>query len=152
MSLNVIIMSNDDFSVNRVRERRVDRSLTQAQLAERAGMSRTAVTAIEGAKLVPSVVTALSLAAALECPVEELFGQLPRKPELAAWAWEPATNSNRFWNAEVFGRTLKYPAAATPMLTSLPDDSTDGLPAASAKSCETLVIACCDPAAGLLAS
>ncbi|HQZ68472.1 MAG TPA: substrate-binding domain-containing protein [Planctomycetaceae bacterium] len=146
-------MSNDNFSVNRVRERRVERSLTQAQLADRAGISRTAVTAIEGANLVPSVVTALSLAAALECTVEELFGQLPRKPELAAWAWEPTTNSNRFWNAEVFGRTLKYPAAATPMLTSLPDDSTDGLPAAaSAKPSETLVIACCDPAAGLLAS
>ncbi|HQX53841.1 MAG TPA: helix-turn-helix domain-containing protein, partial [Planctomycetaceae bacterium] len=58
-------MSNDNFSVNRVRERRVERSLTQAQLADRAGISRTAVTAIEGANLVPSVVTALSLAAAL---------------------------------------------------------------------------------------
>lgn len=79
-------MPNDNFSVNRVRERRVERSLTQAQLAERAGMSRTAVTAIEGAKLVASVATALSLAAALECTVEDLFRPSSQATEIESWS------------------------------------------------------------------
>ena len=41
-----------------------------------------------------------------------------------------------------------YPAASTPMITVLPDDKGTGSTSAE----ETLVMACCDPAAGLLAS
>jgi DNA-binding XRE family transcriptional regulator len=44
------------------------------ELAGRAGISRAAVSAIEGDRLSPSVTTALALAAVLDCSVEELFG------------------------------------------------------------------------------
>jgi len=146
------MMTDGSSSSNRVKERRVERGLTQAELAARAGISRTAVTAIEGAKLVPSVATALSLAAALECTVEDLFRPSTQATEVESWAWPPATNSTHCWQAEVSGRTLKYPAAATPMLAALPDSSAVNSPNSSTDSRETLVLACCDPAAGLLAS
>jgi putative molybdopterin biosynthesis protein len=145
-------MPNQNKNSNRVRGRRVERGLTQSELAERAGISRTAVTAIEGNKLVPSVATALSVASALDCTVEELFGPPIQSTDTTSWAWEPTTNSSRYWHAAVFGRTLKYPASVSPMWTVLPDLSGDRPDAASIDSRETLVLACCDPAAGLLAS
>jgi DNA-binding XRE family transcriptional regulator len=49
------------------------RQWSQADLAQRAGISRAAVSAIEGERLSPSVATALALAAVFECSVEELF-------------------------------------------------------------------------------
>ncbi len=56
-----------------VRERRRAAGLTQQQLAERAGISRQALVAIESGKLTPSVAVALRLAHALGCTVEDLF-------------------------------------------------------------------------------
>ncbi len=57
----------------RVRERRRALGLTQQQLAERAGVSRQTLVAIEAGRLTPSVAVALRLARALDCAVEELF-------------------------------------------------------------------------------
>ena len=75
---------------NPVSERRQARHWSQAELAERAGISRAAVGAIEGERLSPSVATALALAAVFECSVEELFRRdgiaKPRGPQ---WAWMP---------------------------------------------------------------
>lgn len=47
--------------------------LTQAALAEQAGMTRKSVNAIETGNMVPSVVLALKLAHALGVRVEDLF-------------------------------------------------------------------------------
>jgi molybdate-binding protein/DNA-binding XRE family transcriptional regulator len=132
-------------SRNRVRERRKALGLTQAELASRTGISRTAVTAIEGRRLVPSVAAALSLAEALGCTVEDLFGKAPADDEV--WAGRP--HSDRCWRADVGGTTVLYPADSLPMFTPLPDGSIEGSPV---RAQETLVIACCDPAAGILAS
>lgn len=134
---------------NRVRERRTAVGLTQAELAERAGISRTAVTAIEGGRLVPSVAAALAIAEVLGATVEALFGRGGVGAEEEVWAWEPTDAPARFWRAEVAGRRLRYPAGSTPMLTPLPDS---GAPLRAAAPEETLVMACCDPAAGLLAT
>ncbi|MCS7051989.1 MAG: helix-turn-helix domain-containing protein, partial [Thermomicrobium sp.] len=60
--------------VIRIRERRRAAGLTQQRLAERAGVSRQALIAIEAGRLVPSVLVALRLARALGCTVEDLFG------------------------------------------------------------------------------
>lgn len=136
-----------------LRVQRIRRGWTQAQLAQRAGISRTAVTAIEGERLVPSVTAALVLAKALDCTVENLFDHSIDSPDAGVWASEPpATMANsspvRWWEAEIGGRILRYPAHSAPMLTPLHDQcSESGFPAD-----QTLVIACCDPAAGLLAS
>jgi putative transcriptional regulator len=59
--------------VNRVRELREARSLTQAQLADLVGVSRKTINPVENAVFVPSTVIALKLARALGEPVEALF-------------------------------------------------------------------------------
>ena len=58
---------------NRLREAREARGLTQAQLAERIGVSRKTINTVENGVFVPSTVIALKLAAALGEPVEALF-------------------------------------------------------------------------------
>ncbi|MCO6456335.1 MAG: helix-turn-helix domain-containing protein [Pirellulaceae bacterium] len=143
-------------AVNRVRQVRTALGLTQAELAGRAGISRTAVTAIEGRRLVPSVAAALALAKALGTTAEQLFGSADPQDLAPEWAWEPRTPESPFWQAEVAGRLWRYPAESAPMWTPPPDSAgaTDsalasGLPATADR---TLVVACCDPAAGLLAS
>lgn len=57
---------------NCVKPLRIARGWSQAELAQRAGVSHAAVSAIEGQRLVPSVPAAL--ARVLESSVEELFG------------------------------------------------------------------------------
>lgn len=135
---------------NQVRHRRSLQGLTQAELAERAGISRTAVSAIEGERLVPSVAAALALSEVLGCTVEELFGR-GVTPAPQVWASELPT-PDRFWSAEVGGRTVLYPATTAPLLTPLPDSNAEENPKGARQETETLVLAGCDPAAGLLAT
>jgi putative transcriptional regulator len=61
---------------NRLREERARLNLTQAELAERVGVSRKTINTIENQVFVPSTVLALRLARALGTTVELLF-QLP---------------------------------------------------------------------------
>lgn len=153
MSYNDMIMTFEKQIINRVRHRRLQLGLTQAELAERAGISRSAVTAIEGHQLMTSVSAALSLAAALGTTVEDLFGDSSSEKEAPQWAWEPPSNKSRYWQAEVGGRMLRYPATTSPMLAQLPDNVGGAVDFGhSTVADETLVIACCDPAATLLAS
>lgn len=58
---------------NTLRVHRAIRDLTQAELAERAGITRASVNAIEGGRMVPSILLALKLARALDVSVDELF-------------------------------------------------------------------------------
>jgi molybdate-binding protein/transcriptional regulator with XRE-family HTH domain len=146
-------MTIDSRTSNRVREERLARGLSQADLAQRAGISRTAVTAMEGNRLVPSVAAALALAKALGTTVEALFGE-PGSTETATWAKPPKHSQASFWEAEVGGQRIRYPSEASPMFAPLPDGMA-GVPSPATKLSlpqETLVLACCDPASGLLAT
>ena len=58
---------------NRLREAREAKGWTQAQLAERIGVSRKTINTVENRVFVPSTVVALKLAMALEAKVETLF-------------------------------------------------------------------------------
>jgi putative transcriptional regulator len=58
---------------NRLREAREAKDWTQAELAERIGVSRKTVNTVENGVFVPSTVVALKLAAALDSTVEDLF-------------------------------------------------------------------------------
>ena len=58
---------------NRLREAREAKGWTQAQLAERIGVSRKTINTVENRVFVPSTVVALKLALALEARVETLF-------------------------------------------------------------------------------
>jgi len=58
---------------NGLRVQRAIRELTQADLAERAGITRASVNAIEGSRMIPSILVALKLARALDVSVDDLF-------------------------------------------------------------------------------
>ena len=58
---------------NRIKERRADLGLTQAELAEQVGVTRKTVNTVENGVFVPSTILALKLARALNVNVEELF-------------------------------------------------------------------------------
>lgn len=152
MSYNGRIMADSNSGTNRVRDRRIELNLTQAELADRAGISRSAVTAIEASRLIPSVAAALALSQAMRTSVEALFGEYAGVDSVPVWAWDPGPANARFWQAEVMGRTVNYPAISTPMLTPPPDGPVANSQSTMAPAGETLVLASCDPAAGLLAS
>jgi putative transcriptional regulator len=58
---------------NTLKVQRAMRDLTQADLAEMAGITRRSVNAIETGRMVPSVLLALKLARVLGVPVETVF-------------------------------------------------------------------------------
>lgn len=137
---------------NTVRKFREERSWSQQELADRAGLSRTGISAIESGRLIPSTAAALALAAAFGCRVEDLFALSGQ--ESAQWAWPPVQEVSRYWRALIGARQLLYPVEPSPLGT-LPHDGVwrDGQchDHAFADPIRTLVIACCDPAVGLLA-
>ncbi|MDB5339243.1 MAG: periplasmic molybdate-binding protein/domain protein [Planctomycetaceae bacterium] len=146
-------MSTREPLQNQLKIFRQARGWSQDELARRGGVSRTEVSAIEIRRLVPSVATALALAAALECRVDDLFS-LPKSERPAEeWAWTPTQDPCRFWQAEVGGRHILYPAESG----SVGVVAHDGLLSRgklqtqnTSNAAETLVIASCDPAVGLL--
>ncbi len=139
---------------NRVKERRIAAGWSQEELAQRAGISRTGVSAIEAERLAPSVTAALALASALSCSVEELFGSAGPSQSEPRWAWQPATFPSRYWQADVGGQRLLFPLEGENQgllrhdgVARRENVEPPDLPAGS----RTLVMATCDPAAGLLA-
>lgn len=58
---------------NRLKQARAARGWTQADLAERVGVSRKTINTVENEVFVPSTALALALAEALETTVEALF-------------------------------------------------------------------------------
>lgn len=139
-----------------VAQRRKALGWSQDELAVKAGIPRSSVSAIEAGRLTPSVTAALAVARALGCSVEELFGRGGIKTaKTPIWAWEPRSGTARYWEAEVGGKHLLYP------VETLPGNSWahDGLFRAGVlhdrgpwEPAQTLVLAGCDPAAGLLAA
>lgn len=59
--------------VNQVRERRAERGLSQAKLAEAMSVSRQTINSIETGRYTPSLQLALALARYFDTTVEELF-------------------------------------------------------------------------------
>jgi molybdate-binding protein/DNA-binding XRE family transcriptional regulator len=141
---------------NEVRAFRDRRGWSQEELAQRAGISRPEVSAIETGRLVPSASAALALAQVFGCAVESLFhltqeidGGQPR------WAWQPAAAPARLWVARFHDGFRLFPVESGE-LGCLPHDGTwDGhrlQVESSAVAARTLVLATCDPAVGLLAA
>jgi putative transcriptional regulator len=58
---------------NCLRDERVRLGWTQAELAERVGVSRKTINTVENGVFIPSTLLALKLAAAIGKPVEALF-------------------------------------------------------------------------------
>ncbi|MBN2420593.1 MAG: helix-turn-helix domain-containing protein [Deltaproteobacteria bacterium] len=136
-----------------LREFRSRKNWTQAELARRAGISRSSIAAIENGALVPSVNTALALASALDRTVEELFSN--NNESAIAWAWEPSSDSQIYWEADFDQKRLAFPVEPLPYNIIPPDGllhRRERKPLFRDVSAMTLVMASCDPAAGLLAS
>jgi len=77
-------MSNDGLR-NTLKVQRAMRDLTQADLAELAGVTRRSVNAIETGHMVPSVLLALKLSRALGTSIDTIFSlddDLPRHSEI----------------------------------------------------------------------
>jgi len=140
---------------NRVKAYRLQRGWSQEELAQQAGISRAAVSAIEVQRLVPSVAAAIALATVFVCRVEDLFDTPSSDGHEPMWAWPPTQETCRYWHARVGSRHIHFPVEST-VAGVIPHDgifenrslkpSTEALPE------YTLVMASCDPAAGLLAS
>ena len=58
---------------NRLKERRAELEITQAELAERVGVTRKTVNTVENGIFTPSTILALKLAESLGLSVEQLF-------------------------------------------------------------------------------
>jgi putative transcriptional regulator len=58
---------------NRIKERRTELGLTQAELAERVGVTRKTVNTVENLVFTPSALLAIKLAESLGVSVEQLF-------------------------------------------------------------------------------
>jgi putative transcriptional regulator len=58
---------------NGIKEKRGELGLTQAELAERCGVTRKTVNTVENGVFAPSALLAIKLARALNLPVEQLF-------------------------------------------------------------------------------
>lgn len=140
---------------NRVRGRRLVAGWSQAELASRAGISRAAVSAIEMERLDPSVTSALAIATALGCQVEELFGATAPCAEDRQWAWPPVSETGRYWRAQVGQQVWHYAID----ISSSSANAHDGVyqdhrptPGDAGSALSTLVLATCDPTTHLLAS
>lgn len=137
-----------------VGEARRERDWSQQELASRIGVSRAEVSAIENGRLTPSIATALRLAAAFDCPVEELFTLSDSTSVEPTWAWAPKGSEGRYWEARVGKERLRFPTEPT-ALGNLPHDGRYGpfglTPSSVAEQSPSLVVAGCDPAVGLLA-
>lgn len=65
---------NDDQITNRIRRLRFDHGeMTQQQLADKAGVTRQTILAIEAGKYAPSLPLAFRIAHAFGVPLEEVF-------------------------------------------------------------------------------
>jgi molybdate-binding protein/transcriptional regulator with XRE-family HTH domain len=139
--------------MSRLREFRIKKSWTQAELARRSGVSRSGIAAIENGALVPSVHAALALSRSLDRTVEELFGD--KEGQTISWAWQPSQNLPVFWEASFDQTVLAFPVEPLPYNILPPDGWFDGRARKSLAtdvSGMTLIMASCDPAAGFLAS
>lgn len=68
---------------NRLKPLRLAAGLTQAELADRIGVSRKTINTIENGVFVPSTVLALRIAKVLGCRVEDIFSLPPDDPARA---------------------------------------------------------------------
>lgn len=152
-----------------VRAARTRAGLTQAELADRAGVTRQAVSAIEAGKTAPTMPVALRMARALGARVDEIFRLVDELPRVVVdLVGDPGQEPDaplRVQVAEIDGRLIgRALAGEAGALLRLPRASgivrsrpTPGQPATvdllsdPGRLQRTVVAIGCDPAMGLLA-
>ena len=96
---------------SRLKRFRGARGLSQAELAERVGLTRQAIYMIEAGRYLPNATTALRLARSLGCKVEDLFLLEEELPSLEAELLEGSGDRVKLW--KVGGRFRALPLSAT---------------------------------------
>ncbi|HEY8208441.1 MAG TPA: substrate-binding domain-containing protein [Myxococcaceae bacterium] len=139
---------------NGLRRARLDQELTQQELAERAGISRQSLNALEGGRAVPGTDVALRLSRALGRRVESLFSLAGGPSVHAEIAGEAPNEGGRLALAEIDGRWVARALG--------PDDpaAADGLMRRGQvkplgvldRARKRLVVMGCAPVLGVLAS
>ncbi len=154
-------------STNRIDDRfrlaRLGRGLSQAALADRAGVTRQTISGIEAGRWLPSLDVALVVAAALGSSVEELFGKAPNFAPAPARLAVGKHEEARLLLADLDGEQVAYPLVGDHVLVpgfrpALAEAGTTGGAAAGSPvlarrfvaPAPALVIAGCDPALALL--
>ena len=135
----------------RLAEKRRDVGLTQAQLAEAAGVSRSLVAAVEAGRHAPSVRTALELARCLGGSVEELFGRPPPPPARPLLEKLPPGSTVRA--VRVGDEVVYTPLGEAAGLLEAADgwlDERGRLELYPQASLEGLLVAGCEPSIGLM--
>lgn len=137
----------------RVRHRRRAAGLSQAELADRAGVSRQAVGALEAGRHLPRVDAAVALAAALHTTVEDLLAVGP--PRALHVLDGPLGDGQPVRAARVGDHTVcvPLPAATDGERWSAPDGvvSAGRLELLPGARLDGFVVAGCDPALGVIA-
>ena len=150
-----------------LRSARLQAGLSQGELAAQAGITRQAISAIEGGKAVPTTAVALRLARALGRRVEDVFrlvDELPRVEAELLGGTEPIGDRVRVQVAEIGGRLIARPLAGADGVT-LALTRANGIarrPGRGRRATvelfgdperlgNTVVMVGCDPAMGLLA-
>jgi putative transcriptional regulator len=80
--------------INRLKVLRAERSWSQGDLAERLGVSRQTVNAIETGKYDPSLPLAFAIARLFEMPIESIFDPAARMPAAKAPAVKPPAKAD----------------------------------------------------------
>ncbi len=129
--------------MNRVKEYRLRLGLSQEELAKRAGIPRTTLSAIESGRVSPSVEYALRLARVLKASVEELFGKEEEVRTL---------KEGFFYNYKAYDKWVYV--GASPFEGEMPDGYMKDNKAhfIRKESLPTLAIAGCDPSLKLLSA
>ena len=155
-------------STNRIDERfrlaRLSRGLSQAALADQAGVTRQTISGIEAGRWSPSLDVALAVAAALGSSVEELFGAGPSFKPTGARLVIGARRQARLLLGGVDGNQVAFPLEGDHVLVpgfrpalaevdGAHDEGADSVVEAHrfVAPAPGLVIAGCDPALALLA-
>jgi DNA-binding XRE family transcriptional regulator/molybdate-binding protein len=140
--------------IARIRAAREARGWSQQELADRAGVTRQLVGAVEAGRHAPNVAAALGLARALGTTVEALFAAGSGAVPVEAVGGEAGTGP--VWAATVGDRTVVVPVdpvAASEQWAFADGTAVDGslelLPGSEPAS---LLVAGCDPLLGLLAA
>lgn len=143
---------------NGVRQARERRGLSQTTLAERVGLSRQSIFAIEAGRSTPAVDVALRIAAVLDSTVEELFGA-PKNDGALVAEGDSATPTGRAAVARIADRWVSFAlegdgvrTAADALATRQAQGATELVPLRTpAELHDNVVITGCAPALGLLA-
>jgi molybdate-binding protein/DNA-binding XRE family transcriptional regulator len=146
-----------------VRGKRVAVGLSQAELAQGAGLTRQAVSAVEAGHYVPNTAVALRLAKVLGCGVEELFTlpAQPRQIEAELLSTPASAPPSRVQLSRVGSRLLARPLTGIQGTVTTADGlvaEPGGVPGKMAVDLlvdprlidNTIVIAGCDPSLALI--